>query len=580
MTSKNRAAFVVVVLLLLFIAFSAVAPVTVNASATAADLVPADFAGFIRLQMTQPADTLQGLNIAYFTASRLQPPRLTFTQVQSLDTFLPLDLLDMEDASFTTDILPWLGDEMVVAYKRFNSQLQAGLSDALLILPTTNMLNATTSLERIIRGQDLKRQDTYQGTTLFIGDKSTIAITIATVFIGPEDLVREALDVQAGAAPPMTDSAAYAAIAPSTSGDTMIFGFVDGSQAIDALNFAVGGDNGGPLLAALGQALPTLHSAGTLESMLLDGQLDGVGVAVQPDTTRAASVDTTVTLFSADPPNQGERLSFDTRILDMVPRNVMAVVSGPDAQTLAYEGLALLPLANFAGKILKGFPITESAGAASGVLPLPTADDITTAAQTFLAGLKQSANVDLENDLFAHLKGSYSIALLPRPNDPNLLLNTPFDILLLAQVDDGDAALAGAKELFGVFFGSTSFTDETVQGQTFSTLPLPATGEPLLRLGVVNNTLMIATGNSADFALDALRGDNRLTSQARWQALDASGGGETVPYVYLDIRSLYNTFQPQAGGSREPGVSQLGISVSSPADGVFQLHMLVTLPSQ
>jgi hypothetical protein len=113
-----------------------------------------------------------------------------------------------------------------------------------------------------------------------------------------------------------------------------------------------------------------------------------------------------------------------------------------------------------------------------------------------------------------------------------------------------------------------------LDSNTFQTLRVAETGEPLVSVGAVDNLVVIGTGSAAQLALDARRGDNRLTKQTRWQNLSADGA---IPYVYVDVNAFYNTFLPTVGGPAVRPVSQLGIHSEYLGGSVFRLEMLVAL---
>jgi hypothetical protein len=113
-----------------------------------------------------------------------------------------------------------------------------------------------------------------------------------------------------------------------------------------------------------------------------------------------------------------------------------------------------------------------------------------------------------------------------------------------------------------------------MEDQTFTTLFAPDTDEPLLRMGLVDDLLLIATGDSARIALNAWHGDNRLISQERWQVLNE----DTMPNLYVDIPAFYNTFLPISGGQTVDVLRQVGIHSRSLGDGLYEIKLRVTLP--
>jgi hypothetical protein len=207
------------------------------------------------------------------------------------------------------------------------------------------------------------------------------------------------------------------------------------------------------------------------------------------------------------------------------------------------------------------------------VLPTPTAEDVEQAVNNFLDTVQPL--VDVQSDLLEKLDGSYSLALLPRPNNPLPGTDLPFDLLLVVQTDStesAETAQESASTLLETFVAPLD--DETLDEHTFQTLHTADTGEPLVSIGAVDNLLIIGTGSAAQQALDAQRGDNQLIQQERWQNLSADN---QIPYVYIDVNAYYNTFLPTIGGPAVRPISQLGIQSRYLGDNLFQLHLLVAL---
>ena len=100
------------------------------------DWIPADFAGYVRVDMTNAPQTLQSLNLGAFIGSVFQPTRVTTEAALTFDDVFPLSSLDVEGITFNTVILPWLGDELIVAYRTMPADYQVSSEDALLMLPT------------------------------------------------------------------------------------------------------------------------------------------------------------------------------------------------------------------------------------------------------------------------------------------------------------------------------------------------------------------------------------------------------------------------------------------------------------
>ncbi len=536
--------------------------------------IPADFAGYLRLSVND-SDTLTMINVANFAASFLQPGRITFEPVSGLESVLPLDTLDVEDFSFVRDIFPWLDGEIILAYRQFGPGLRVDTADMVMIFPTENVLQSASGLSGVIQGQDVLEKETYRDLTLYLADKTTIAFAHQAVLLGPTDLVKTLLDVQAGDGDRLIDNIDFSPIQAAGSNPAMLSGYAQGSEILRLLSFIIDGDESAlPLLGNIYEALQTYQDAVGFEQVLLGGQVDGVGFSLQADTLRLNEVDVTVTLYTDDPANPEPFAEISTDVLNLVPQNAMIVHSGPQGDVAAMNALTLLPLINFSGQLLGAFPLANAP--ANPALDVPTADDIEQVVGGFLMTLTREANYDLEHDLLQHLNGSYSVALLPRPNDPLPTLNLPYDVLIVAEVDDEVATLNATNRLAEILLPLNEVETSTVNGMEFHRIqPDPIDG-PLLQFGTVDNLLVVATGDALDAALDARRGDDRLVSRERWQAVS----GDSVPQLYVDIPAYYSTFLPQFTGPQLQQIRQLGLQTEYIGDGLYQVHLKVTMPSQ
>lgn len=544
----------------------------VIAQTTAAlDWIPADFTAFVRIDTSNPAATLNNLNIGLFVASALQPARVQFSETQGFDSFFPLDSFDTETASFTQNILPWLQDELIVAYRNLGAQFDAAASDTLMIFPVDDSLLAASALSGIIRAQDFGQRETYRGMNVYLGDKTAFAFTPFAVLVGTPDLLHETIDTMTGNAPALTADPVYQQVSAALGGeDSLLFAYLAHDTASRALSVMMSGSEAAdPLLAAVNQSLSDLSGDRTPERLLLSGALDGVGIGVEYDQIQA-NLRANVVIHTLEAPDSPDA-AFNPAVLDLIPRSAMIVQSGTDAGSAATDALYSLPLLNFAGDALAAFPVNSSQ--AAGVLLLPTADDVQAAVADFLDVVEPV--VDVRNDLLGQLDGSYSLALLPRPNNLMPILNAPFDLLLVVQTDSPAVAQSvrdSADKLLETFIAPLE--DEQIDEQSFRTLRVAETGEPLLRVGVVDDLIVIGTGSAAQLALDARRGDNRLTAQERWQNLSRD---EQIPYVYVDVNAYYNTFLPTLGGPAVRPVGQLGVQSRYLGDNLFELHVVVAL---
>ena len=559
--------------------FSLLFMLLINVAPTAAqipspiDWIPASFDAYVRLDTENAQVTLNDLNISLFVASILQPARFQFTQAQGFDTFFPLDSFDMESTSFTQTIMPWLNNEIIIAYHSLGAQFDASPEETVLILPTRDAFMSASRLQGVIAAQDLLERETYRDVIIYKGDKTALAFLPTAVLVGADALLRETIDTMNGDGEPLTASPVYQQVRAALPETQLLTAYLGSDSAARALSVILSGSAAAdPLLSALSDSLSSLNDTHSPERLLLSGALDGIGVSLSYDSLRTQHLTASIVLHTVDTPTTPEA-AFDPTVLNFIPRSAMLVHSGADASSAASSVLYSLPLLNFASTALASFPLAGQPSTPTVLPPTPSADDVQAAVSTFLETIDPL--VSMQDDLLANLNGSYSLALLPRPNNPVPVLNTPFDVLLVVQTDSAqsaETAQASATTLLETF--ATPLEDETLGEHTFHTLRVPQTGEPLVRIGAVDNLLLIGTGNAAQQALDAQRGDNRLVQQARWQALAT---GDDIPYVYIDVNAYYNTFLPVVGGPAARPVRQLGIQSRYLGDNLFELRLQVAL---
>ena len=533
--------------------------------------IPDESAGFVALRYDEQTLTALGLSIR--TAQLLQPGRIDVGDSLGFDDILPLDLFDLEQFSFSQQIAPWLDDEIVFVYRRLNATFSVEADDFLLMLETRDPLLTLASLEPVIAGQDLLERRSYRDIDLYLGDKVAFAVTPSALLIGSESMIEAAIDTASGDSERLIDTPRYRDLAAQAQESAAVSAYFEGEIAARAFSGLLGGgETAAPLLSALGDALRAVDERDTLASALLRGQFDAVAISLLPDLERLQSMQAVITAHT-DASAPVDIISAEPRLLDFMPRSAAVVHSGSNATQTAYTMLLSLPLSNYAGTLVGGFPLRVSDTTSSANLPPPTADDLGSA----FAGLNSAFAVlgesDLERDLIDHLDGSYALAVIPRPNAPAPLLGTPFDLLLVTEVDDAQAARDGVTRLVETLLGSDIFVEETLQDQPFSTLRAARTQTPLLSVGSYEDMLIVGTGQAAQLALDAQRGDNRLIAQPRWQSV--SGDGQ--PQLYVDINPYYNLVAPQAGGSQPLPFNQLGLQTRYLGDGLYQIDLLVTL---
>ncbi len=569
----------IVLLLILMAALGAPASAQETATTTTLDWIPADFAGLVRLDMTNPAETIQRLNLSYYVAAAIQPARVGAPQQRTFNDFFPLDALDTENVTFENTVLPWIGGEVVLGYRQFDDLLQVAPDDLLMVLPTEDPFAAASVLSVVVESQDFPEHETYRGASIYIGDQTSIAFTPAVVLIGAQDVLHSALDTGLGYGERLVDTPAYQAVSAAQREERTIFAYLDGDKTLEALSVALQGDTSAkPLLEALGEALGA-YEVGVLETALLSGSVDGIGLNLEPDNNLQPTLRATVTLYTKEatdqPPTETEAATPD--VLAMMPRSAMVVQSGADARAAFYDTLLSVPLSGFATNIVGGFLFDPSALSAPQPENLPTSDDLQAAVAGLMTALSDVRDFDLDKDLIAHLDGSYALALIPRPNNPAPLTAARYDLLLAVQTGDPEAALDGAMELVNAILAVSGgdYEETEIEESSFETIYVEPIREPLLQLGLVEDVLVVGTGSAVEQAVRADRGDNQLINTDRWQRVSQG----SKPTLYVDLNAVLNTFLPAAGGPASQGIGQLGATVNSLGDGLFQIDAMVTLPA-
>jgi hypothetical protein len=223
-----------------------------------------------------------------------------------------------------------------------------------------------------------------------------------------------------------------------------------------------------------------------------------------------------------------------------------------------------------------GFAIA-TVGTASDLIDAPSAADVVASVNTFVDVINEFDDFDLRADLLAHVGGSYALALLPRPNNPAPVLNTPFDLLLVTQTAEAEAAAQGVTTLLAALFNLQAAQVQTDTDWSFVALTSEENRDPAFVIGTLGDRLIITTGDAVQAALAAERGDNRLTAQESWQALSAT----QTPDLYVDMTVLLNTFFPTSGGFviSEDSRTRLGLNVDVLASGVSVLSVSVSVPN-
>lgn len=563
--------------LLLLLAFGLpVLPAAAQDAESPLDWIPADFDGFLRVDLTRPGETLSQLNIAYLVASSVQPNRADGSFQRTYEDYFPVDLFDTEGVDFDTTVLPWLTDEFVIAYRTLGDDFAAGADDVLLILPTDDAFAAASVLSEVTKAQDFPVHTEYGETPIFVGDQTAIAYTPTAILVGAEPTLHVALDTMRGEGAQLVDSPTYAALS-ATSDDWPLFAYFSGDAPQHALSVLLsGGSSVQPALRAVGEALQA-YNADSLEAALLSGAVDAVAVGLRADSLRATlearvMVQTSVDAAVADAAGESDVLAY-------IPRNAMLVQQGDDAQVALYDALVAAPASGYFNSLLSSAfanpGATGTGAAAAPTIEPPDTDSIQAAVSGFVTALSGVGGFDLEEDLTAHLDGGYALALLPRPNNPTPS-GAPYDVLLVAETTDADAAMAGVTTLAQTLLALDDDAIEDTPGDADVRAVYGASNrEPLLQIGVVDDKLVVGTGSAVETALRAGTGDNRLVNVSRWQDVSR----EAEPMLYLDLNALLATFAPTAGGPVDSGIGQLGLSVHSQGEGRYHIDVIVTVPA-
>lgn len=548
-------------------------------AASATDFVPENFAGFVTVQTSDLTTTLQGLNEALRSASLLQPLRVnsSIADVLGYYDFIPFGAwFDLEQQDFAGLVSTWLGADMVIGYRNFDAGLKANLRDMLMILSNTDILDATSRLQNVLVNQDLPARETYRGITIFQGDKAAFAMTTEAIFIGPVDLIQAALDVQAGAAPAMTDSPLYHTVHAAQPANTFVSAYVTESHILPAVNGLLNGDRfSAPVLAAFGQALGDGEAQANFSHLLLNGGIDAAEVNLVRGEN--GQMVTATAIFHPTEQTDLVTVPVDPKLLEMMPRSALLVHSGTDFRTFVDDALTALPVSNFASQLIGGLPFETAGSFQNDLVTDPEVADVKLAVESFVTALEQINDIDVESDLLDHLEGSYAIALLPRPNFRLPVLNVPFDFILVGQVDNGPQTQASVVKLIASVFGMQTGEQQVEGDWTFQNIGVGR--EVVFRVGYQRNMLMIATSDSATQAIDAQLGDNRLVNMDRWKQFTDTAR----PDLYLDTFVFYNTFFPQfflQGGVTVNAARRERVMLTSNFrdDGLFQLNLTASVP--
>jgi hypothetical protein len=570
-------------LLLLLLTLTAAPALAQTRGSRAVDFIPSSVAGILRLNVSDPAETLQGLNAALFTGSQLQRERLTYEgEPPALEAALPLrDLFrtDSLDAILDAAILPWAAGEIVVAYADFDERLRASAEDILLVIPSEGMLAAASGLGALVDLEPAPEQRLYRGVNLYVRRGIAIANTSPAVFIGPEALVQQALDVQAGARESLGASATYQAVAAAADPEAFLFAYAQGAHVLTGFSGVISGAaRAEDLYGLLGGLLRQTRGGDAFETRLLDGGFDAVGINLRAEFAATGGSLNGEAFFhpvggSALAQPEAESPALDARLLEYIPRNALLAGQGGDLGDLLEDGIAALPLTNFARQMI-ALPI-PLIGTDAEFVTVPSTAEALTAQATFFDLLRGVGDLDLLTEVVEPLRGPYALALLPRPNDPLPLVNSPADLLIVAQPADIDAARAGLGKLLPLLFGVQAL--EPLEGDDARFQRFAGANAILFSLGVVDDRLIFSTGlEAAGLAVIAGEGENRLVNLEPWQNLTAD-----FPATWLlDIHVFYNTFFPRAAG-QVPALdarTRLALGYAIRADGLHTVSWRAAFP--
>ncbi|MFQ3566095.1 MAG: DUF3352 domain-containing protein [Aggregatilineales bacterium] len=535
--------------------------------------LPADFEGYVRIETANRRQAIEELNFAAFIGAFLQPARASFDASLTYNDFFPLDSFDVEGASFTTHVLPWLGDELLVGYQTLDNRLRVDTESWVLIIASQDAFQAASTLGPVLRGQDFLETDTHRGVTVYRGDRLAFAFLPSAVVIGPEALVYAVIEVQAGEGPTLSDDPIYREVAAALPQHSPITGFLRGEAAAASLSLLLSaGDSAAPLLAAVGNAVEALNGAVTTETVLLRGAVEAVGLAVQPNAVLLNDVRASVVVKLAETPASSTAV-LDMRVLDFIPRSAMLVHVGPQARDALQIALVGGPLVNFSSRLLGAFPVRETAAVASGLIAPPTERDLLRGVEGLSAVLFSQLGIVLHDELLVPLDGSYAFALLPRPNDPLPLLNTSYDLLFVTQTDAGASWIERVERVIGAFVDDVVFLADRRDDLELVTIAASNSDEAIARLATGDGMLIVGTGDAALTAWAAGRGDNQLLNTERWQRLS----GDRPPALYVDVNGLYNIAFPSAGGPVNRPVNQVALYGRSLSSELYALEARVVV---
>ncbi|MDX2161194.1 MAG: DUF3352 domain-containing protein [bacterium] len=511
--------------------------------------VPADFDGFIRISAPDPFEALQGINILRVMASYFQPSRIPPPQDNSFEGYFAFETFGIGGGTFTDNVLSWADGEIVIAYRRLSPSLTAIPGDVVLIVSASDSFAAVAALRSMIGADTPPR--TVGGVSLYENERAAIAFVPGAVLIGTGDGVQAVLNAHANGETTAADLA-YQAVTVALPADHTVYAYVRGAAARAAIPVITSTDPqiGGLILNTYSAAIRAVRADGALDSALIGREVDAIGAALTYAFTGAnlSTLTGTAALYLSEPV-PAEPPAFDPAVLNAIPRGAMLAAAGADGRAAVQNVLIGLPLYQFAGLALDGFPITASQAAQMGAITPPTSADVQGALSSFLAVMRDRAGIDLQRELIDPLNGSYALALLARPNNPTPVINASFDVLVAAQTETPEGMRDSLRRAAEAFLGEAAFTESERDGVTVYTLETP-NGESVFSAAAADRLVILGTGTAVEQALDALNGGERLVEQAGWAAVSTTFS----PALYIDMDAYYNTQVREALGGLAGGV--------------------------
>lgn len=277
---------------------------------------------------------------------------------------------------------------------------------------------------------------------------------------------------------------------------------------------------------------------GIVPSMVLgENTLTGVGAAasMQPGSPGVIRFDAALGFGEPVPAPVASTSALGVEVEKIVPSNALALFAAYDLRIPVRAGLYAFSLQSY---VQSGI----AAAAEGEKLPnMPSQEQ----AQSMANGLLAAANlmlretglsINLEKDVLDWLSGEYAVGLLPNPgglwNDPRFRA----DVFFVAQVIDQNAARNIVEIFSRVLDTQFDLTPSLVniEGYDLRSVPDPATGANLFIFGLIDNFLVVATGDSIQqFAGVASGSAPNLAGSAAWQARAKfiEPGSEALLYV-------------------------------------------------